>query len=357
MENDSQDTNPDLQYIQIKALDLRIQHTVQTHSEMRGKHGFAKNRRRLWLQAIKRADWGTDGAKGGEPSFDCDSPDFVPSIFPHSSITIDSSGKVARYERKRRRESRAPDERPGVMPDLESAADELSPESALETKYRELREDYSSLKRELEAVQEENQQLKEKLKKSKFGFNSISDSALCFFTGLQNVQAFLWLLSILKRSSAITLKGGLTWENHLLLVLMKLRLALSNKDIAYRFGLPFSTVSKILREWVPLLSSVLKPLVIWPNRGFLVREELASVGATLKIPSFTKGKSQLSGSCVDTSRQLSRVRIHVERVIGQLKNFQILNSVIPISQVDMLDHIVTICAGLTNLKRSVVPRK
>ncbi|CAM4721178.1 unnamed protein product [Leuciscus chuanchicus] len=145
----------------------------------RGKHGFAKNRRRLWLQAIKRADWGPDGAKGGEtvcsahfitgePSFDCDSPDFVPSIFPHSSITIDSSGKVARYERKRRRESRAPDERPGVMPDLESAADELSPESALETKYRELREDYSSLKRELEAVQEENQQLKEKLKKSKF---------------------------------------------------------------------------------------------------------------------------------------------------------------------------------------------
>ncbi|XP_077065504.1 uncharacterized protein LOC143718326 isoform X2 [Siphateles boraxobius] len=127
----------------------------------RGEHGFAQNRRRLWLQAIRRADWGPDGAKGGEsvcsahfitgePSFDCDSPDFVPSIFPHSSITIsgNSSGKVARYERKSRRESRAPDERPGVMPDLESAADERSPESALETKYRELREDYSSLKRE-----------------------------------------------------------------------------------------------------------------------------------------------------------------------------------------------------------------
>lgn len=97
--------------------------------------------------------------------------------------------------------------------------------------------------------------------------------------------------------------------------------------------------------------------VILADRGFLIREELASVGATLKIPSFTKGKWQLSGSCGDTSRQLSRVHIHVERVIGQLKNFQILNSVIPISQVDMLDHIVTICAGLTNLKRSVVPRK
>ena len=58
---------------------------------------------------------------------------------------------------------------------------------------------------------------------------------------------------------------------------------------------------------------------ILADRGFLVREELASVGATLRIPSFTKGKSQLPGSSVDTSRQLSRVRIHVERVIVSLK--------------------------------------
>ncbi|CAM4426990.1 unnamed protein product [Leuciscus chuanchicus] len=45
--------------------------------------------------------------------------------------------------------------------------DEFSPESALERQYRELSEN-SSLKREREAVQEENRQLKEKLKKSKF---------------------------------------------------------------------------------------------------------------------------------------------------------------------------------------------
>ncbi|XP_041918206.1 uncharacterized protein LOC121682219 [Alosa sapidissima] len=241
----------------------------------RGKHDFAKNQRRLWLQAIKRADWGPVVPKGGksvcsahfisgEPSFDCDSPDFVPSIFPHS--TTDSTAKVARYERQRRREeSRAPDERPSVMPDLESSADEPAPENTLERQYRELQEDYSSVKKELETVREENRQLKEKLRNSKFGFDSISDPALCFFTGLQTAQVFLWLLSILKRS-AISLRGGLTWENHLLLVLMKIRLGLSNKDIAYRFGLPFSTVSKILREWVPLLSSVLKPLVIWPSK-------------------------------------------------------------------------------------------
>ncbi len=93
---------------------------------------------------------------------------------------------------------------------------------------------------------------------------------------------------------------------------------------------------------------------ILADGGFLVREELASVGGTLRIPSFTEGKSQLPGSCVDTSRQLSRVRIHVERVLGQLKTFQMLNTVIPISQVDMLDDIVIICARLIHLRRAVV---
>ena len=43
-------------------------------------------------------------------------------------------------------------------------------------------------------------------------------------------------------------------------------------------------------------------------------------GAKLVIPSFTKGKTQLSQKEVETSKQLSQVWIHVERIIGLLKN-------------------------------------
>ncbi|CAB1333248.1 unnamed protein product, partial [Coregonus sp. 'balchen'] len=56
----------------------------------RGSHPFQKNRRRLWLQAIKRVDWGPDGLRG-EPSMDYDSPDFVPSIFPQGKQTRNST--------------------------------------------------------------------------------------------------------------------------------------------------------------------------------------------------------------------------------------------------------------------------
>ena len=74
----------------------------------------------------------------------------------------------------------------------------------------------------------------------------------------------------------------------------------------------------------------------------------------MKIPSITKGKTQLSGSEVDISRQLSNVRIHVERVIGRIKKFRILQSIIPITLVDFIDDImVTICVQ-SNLNQSVV---
>lgn len=89
----------------------------------------------------------------------------------------------------------------------------------------------------------------------------------------------------------------------------------------------------------------------------MIRDELAAHRATLRIPSFTKGKCQLSACEVDISRQLSCVRIHVERVISKWKSFKILQSTIPVSQVSLLDDMVIVCGALTNLCKSVVPKK
>ena len=50
--------------------------------------------------------------------------------------------------------------------------------------------------------------------------------------------------------------------------------------------------------------------LVLADRGFNLHDEIASTGAVLKIPCFTKGKSRLSHCEVDTSRQLSNVRIH-----------------------------------------------
>ena len=41
--------------------------------------------------------------------------------------------------------------------------------------------------------------------------------------------------------------------------------------------------------------------------------------AKLHIPAFTKGKSQLSAMEVTETRTIANVRIHVERVIGNVR--------------------------------------
>ena len=85
------------------------------------------------------------------------------------------------------------------------------------------------------------------------------------------------------------------------------------------------------------------------DREFLVEEKLTTVGALLRISAFTRGKKQFTGRDVDISTQIAHVCIHVERVIGRFKKFKIMSSVIPISQVDLLNEMMVTVCGLTNL--------
>ncbi len=100
------------------------------------------------------------------------------------------------------------------------------------------------------------------------------------------------------------------------------------------------------------------------DRGFSVADTVGLYYAEIKTPSFTKGKKQLSRMEVDLSCQLSRVRIHVERVIGVLRQkYTILQSTIPINMImcdeitetSLIDKIFVVCSAMCNCCESVVP--
>ncbi|XP_056145806.1 uncharacterized protein LOC130121000 [Lampris incognitus] len=415
----------------------------------------------------------------GEASEDFDSTDFVPSVFSYSTQSSKGDAKHERYERKRRR-----DETPHRRPDnghqstevVDEAASEstrtsLSPNDCgmepgagpcteakvpkalhddLKQKYSQLSTECDSLRVDINKLKAKNEQLNTTLRNTQFSFSFIKCKAaqVLFFTGLTSV-IFEWLLQTVKDSVEVV-RSSLTLEDHLLAILMKLRLGLSNKDIAFRLNVTECDISKIMRSWLPVMSQVLKPLIKWPSRhailrnmpkcfkakytrcrciidcteifinrptnltaraqtylnykshntvkylvgmspagaitflsagwggrvsdkqltaesgfydllevndemladrGFTIRDELAVRGATLRIPHFTKGKKQLS------AQEVSNERIHIERVIGRWKNFKILTTVIPFTQVDLLNDMVIVCAALTNLCKCIVSRK
>ena len=79
---------------------------------------------------------------------------------------------------------------------------------------------------------------------------------------------------------------------------------------------------------------------ILADRGFTLEDEFAAgSGVELIIPTFKKGKKQLSAKEVEISRQIASVRIHVERVIRLIKNrYKILDCVLPLTLLKTLSE-------------------
>lgn len=122
---------------------------------------------------------------------------------------------------------------------------------------------------------------------------------------------------------------------------------------------------KQIPEESSLLNNVLPGDIVLADCGFTIGDSVGFYCASLKMPTFTKGKSQLSAYEVGQTRKLDNVRIHVERVIGLVRRkYQILQSrAMPIEHMAvkageslaLIDKIGVICCALSNLSDSVVP--
>ncbi|XP_057310068.1 uncharacterized protein LOC130648066 [Hydractinia symbiolongicarpus] len=464
-----------------------------------------KKRRKRWIAALRRKNWPeseiqVDNARicsahfvTGKKSDDPQHIDYIPSVFSFKpAVKRKSLHDLDRYERLKKRKATSnanlfkKEESVGVQkskdaeeslvvdePDFKATADKVVQTIAgidLIQKYREMslkteikRKDHEIKKLHQQLLQEKSKQkeveiskLRVQLKQPTCYYNYLKTKPkdLAFLTGVPNAGVFEWIVDMIKENTEIIIQR-LGYENHLMIVLMKIKLGLMNRDLSLRFGISEGNISKIFRTWIQPLALLLRNFIVWPDkdamrsnlpssfksfkncisiidcteifierpinltaraqtysnyknhntikylieitptgtvsflsagwggrasdktitinsgfldlvthgdcvladRGFLVEEELATRGAVLRIPAFTRGKKQLTARDVDISRQIAHVRIHVERVIGRLKKFKILSSIIPITQVDLTDEIMISVCGLVNLNPSVVTKK
>lgn len=150
----------------------------------------------------------------------------------------------------------------------------------------------------------------------------------------------------------------------------------SHNTIKYLISItPQGTVNFISKSWggrvsdkqITTESGFLNKLVpgdmVMADRGFCIEDLLAPINCSLAIPSFTKGKTQLSYEECKKSREIANLRIHVERVIGLIRNkFPILAGIISIDlltvkegdELPLIDKIATICCALVNISPSIV---
>ena len=258
-----------------------------------------------------------------------------------------------------------------------------------------------------------------------------SDEKVRFYTGLPSFLVLHAVLDLISPYLTTHAKCSLNHFQKLILVLMRLRLNLSIQDLAYRFNVSKSTVSRTFKTVIAIMYDRMHPLVMWPDReslrytmpmvfrrhfglrvaviidcfevfcekpsgyapraqtwssyklhntvkfligitpqgtvsflsrawggrasdkfitdhcslldkllpgdlvladrGFDIDTSVGLMCAEVKIPAFTKGRKQLSPREVESTRKLANVRIHVERVIGLVRNkYTILQGILPI---------------------------
>ena len=76
------------------------------------------------------------------------------------------------------------------------------------------------------------------------------------------------------------------------------------------------------------------------DRGFTVEEDLAEKKLKLHIPSFLRTKrAQLTAGEVTATRRIAEARVHVERAIERLKEFEILCGEVELASLHILEQV------------------
>ena len=339
------------------------------------------------------------------------------------------------------------------------------------------------LKEEIQRLGKENKNLKEMNSKFQQEIKSLmhaldnnrfdiddykdKDDDIAFYTGFPDYKALILCYKTVEQSvgnidyehKRTTLDSNvgrprvLTKFQEFTLVMLRLRLGLFEKDLAHRFKVCRSTVSKVVNAWIPFLRREFEPLITIPSRevlqcympdsfkkllpnvtvivdctefemekpsaldsqsacyssyksrttmksmlgitpsgvlcfvsdlfpgstsdkeitvlsgfldrlnhgdqvmadkGFNCQDELASVGASLVMPTFLDKKVQFSKEETNHNKVVASLRVHVERLMERIKNWHIFDRKIPITLAPIASDMLVVVCALSNFQPPLI---
>ena len=276
---------------------------------------LSKRRREKWLEKINRQSWTpSDSSRvcsahfiSGKPSplLDSTNPDWSPSVNMgyHTCKRTDTE----RYHRaqKRRRQVAVHDASDSDQSSMEEGEDQAMIRSAgdslvtivatstttathsaigcqTEGYLEKLEEDIKDLRGDIERLRLDNLSLKEQLAKASGDANALTPenfkndpTVLKFYTGLPNWIVFSALL-VLVRPALASFHAKLTPFQMVLMFFMKIRLNLFDEDIALRFSVHRSTVSRNFYKVLEVMAVKTAHLIKWPDREVLCETQPSS---------------------------------------------------------------------------------
>lgn len=92
---------------------------------------------------------------------------------------------------------------------------------------------------------------------------------------------------------------------------------------------------------------------IMVDKGFRLND--LPPGVQVHIPPFRKAnEAQMSEEDVAHTRQVASARVIIERVIGRIKQFHILDRPFPMSMIDIAEQVFQVCCFLSNFRMPLV---
>ena len=109
-----------------------------------------------------------------------------------------------------------------------------------------------------------------------------------------------------------------------------------------------------LMERSELVDLVTPNSSIMVDKGFNVEDMLEPKNVSLRIPTFLKDNKRLNPSEVENDSKISSKRVHIERHIGQIKTFSILQGPLSHTETIFASQIIFVCSILVNFRSSIM---
>ena len=98
-----------------------------------------------------------------------------------------------------------------------------------------------------------------------------NDDKTKFYTGIANFVLLTHVFNLVAKHIKHTSTNVLPPFLEFIITLMKIKLNCPFQDLAYRFGVSVSTVSRIFDKWIDIMSTRLQFLLLWPQREELIK--------------------------------------------------------------------------------------